>query len=291
MLGAALHSTVGRMASERSKTYRRGTVGFLLRDKTRVPRYWLRKLFRRRSAKLHGVLLTLPPGANARRRHSLLSERHERGVAYAVLAKLEPNDRVVEFGGGLGFISTLCAQRIGSSRVTSYEANPDAARHIHQTYERNGVSPRLVIGAIGASARTARFYRRGHSVASSLVPTPGERGAVEVRQYDVNIELRRRKPTFLIVDIEGAEAEVLGAAELVGVRKLMLEIHPRTLGRAVKEEMLRDLERRGFRKLSWLSRNRKIYYERTEEAAAETPRPGARAAPEKLAVGAGAARR
>lgn len=60
-----------------------------------------------------------------------------------VAAKLDADDVVMDVGTGIGLVATLCAQRIGSERVYTYEANPALERPIRETFELNRVSPHL----------------------------------------------------------------------------------------------------------------------------------------------------
>lgn len=61
------------------------------------------------------------------------------------------------------------------------------------------------------------------------------RGSRPVREMDVpvwafNGELERRRPTVLIIDIEGGEAELIEYMRLDRVRTVIIELHPRFIG-------------------------------------------------------------
>ncbi len=81
---------------------------------------------------------------------------------------------------------------------------------------------------------------------------------------DVNRQIAEFKPTFLVVDIEGAEGEVFEVAKLDGVGKIIVELHRRKLGEGGVENVVARIERSGFRKIPWLSSNRKIFFERAK---------------------------
>jgi len=147
-----------------------------------------------------------------------------------VSRKLEATDVVLEVGAGLGFLSAYCAKRIGSERVHAFEANPALMPLIRATHERNGVAPSIhnALLARGEAART--FYVEADFWASSTTARSPQAKAIQVPQRDLNAELQRIAPTFLIVDIEGGEGEFFAYAGLAGVAKVCVEIHPDMIG-------------------------------------------------------------
>jgi FkbM family methyltransferase len=147
-----------------------------------------------------------------------------------VSRKLEAGDVVLEAGAGLGFLSAYCAKRIGSERVHAYEANPALMPLIRATYERNGVAPGVHNALLARGAGECTFYVEAEFWASSTTPRGAGAQAIKVPQLDLNAELRRLAPSFLIVDIEGGEGEFFAHADLAGVAKICVEIHPAVLG-------------------------------------------------------------
>ena len=67
---------------------------------------------------------------------------------------------------------------------------------------------------------------------------------VEVRA--VNEELARVAPTVLICDIEGAEADLLPAADLSGLRAAIVEVHPQWIGQAGVQAVFDAMNRGGL---------------------------------------------
>ena len=84
-----------------------------------------RSLFKVKSMTLHGVKLNLNHhNISPNLRTFFYNESYE-GEEITILSKsLKDNDIVMEIGAGIGFLSTFCAQMIGSNRVYAYEANP-----------------------------------------------------------------------------------------------------------------------------------------------------------------------
>jgi FkbM family methyltransferase len=231
----------------------------------RYPRYAWRLATRPARVRLHGVELALGSDATPALRRALYAERYERGEARCVLLRLAPDDVVLEVGAGAGFLSTLCALRVGSGRVTAVEANPALLPRIRATWAANDVAPRLVHGVLAREAGEAQLFVSPEFVSSSLHAGDGSDAAAAVRvpQLAVNALLREVAPTFLVVDIEGAEAELLPAIDWRGVRKLALELHPQRIGEAKSRQLLALLAAEGFREHRGISSTRKKFFART----------------------------
>ena len=147
-----------------------------------------------------------------------------------VAHKLEANDIVVEVGAGLGYLSAFCAKRIGNERVHTFEANPALMPLILATHERNAIAPGVHNVLLARGDGECTFYVEPEFWASSTTARSEYARAITVPQRDLNAELAHLSPTFLIVDIEGGEAEFFAYADLAGVNKICLETHPDVLG-------------------------------------------------------------
>ena len=179
-------------------------------------------------------------------RRDLYAERYERGEARWLMWELEPDDVVMEIGGGLGFLSTLSALRIGSDRVFTYEANPDLIPAIERTYELNGVAPELVNGILAAGEGSAEFFADRDFVASSMHRRSGSAAAISVPRFDIDREMERIQPTFLVVDIEGAERELVPLVDWRPICKVIIDLHPHVIGEAATAEVLAVLTDSGL---------------------------------------------
>ena len=178
-------------------------------------------------------------------REIYLGEYESREIGI-VAQKLETADVVLEVGAGLGFLSAFCAKRVGSERVHAFEANPALLPLIRATHERNGVAPAVhnVLLARGEGERT--FYVEADFWASSTTARSPQAQAIQVPQRDLNAELQRIAPTFLIVDIEGGEGEFFAYAALAGVNKVCVEIHPDVIGNDGVSAVFARLLAQGF---------------------------------------------
>ena len=158
--------------------------------------------------------------------------------------RLAADDVVFEVGAGLGYLSAYCAKRNGSNKVFTYEANPELIPLIRETHARNGVSP-TVTNALLARGSGEREFRIEDDFWASSAHRDGGR-AIMVKQLDLDAELARIQPSFMIVDIEGGEAEFFAGTDLATVKKICVETHPDVLGDQVLSEMFAALVAKGF---------------------------------------------
>lgn len=193
----------------------------------------------------HGVLLPV--------RHALVSPGIAREIYLGdyeakeieiIGKRLADDDVVFEVGAGLGFLSAYCARRVGPEKVFTYEANPELIPLIRETHARNGVAPTLT-NALLARGSGEREFRIDDDFWASSAHRVGGR-SITVRQLDLNTELARIAPSFLIVDIEGGEAEFFADVDLSAVRKICVETHPDVLGDRILSEMFAGLVAKGF---------------------------------------------
>jgi len=192
---------------------------------------------------------------------------YERKELDVIERRLQPGDTVMEVGAGIGFLSAYCARVLGDERVFAYEANPALLELIGTVHARNGVRPRVTQALLGAGDGERDFFVEADYWASSLVRRSAGARCVRIRQIDFNAELRRVAPTFLIVDVEGGEYELLRRADLSGVAKLCLEVHPDVLGNARVSELFAGLVAAGLSLDFTLMRKNVFYFYREPEIA------------------------
>lgn len=170
----------------------------------------------------------------------LLDKGYYESAEMELLKKyLNPEDRVMEIGAGIGFLSTYCARITGSDKVVAFEANPNLEGPIRKMYRLNDVRPELHICMLGPKAGENVLHLHRDLICSSSNAGSGHRRCVTVPVRSFSEELSRFQPTFLIVDIEGGEFDLLVGQPLEGVTTLMLEVHPHILG-AEKLQQIRD---------------------------------------------------
>ncbi|MEX5597016.1 FkbM family methyltransferase [Pseudophaeobacter sp. C1-32P7] len=188
----------------------------------------------------------LPP----RVRKLLRTGAYEAKEAVAAKKLIRAGDVVMELGGGIGFMSTLVATQTPAQSVHSFEANPQLLPYIHRVHALNGVQNAKVTHAVlSDSDGTAPFYVRPNFLASSLTPM-AEDGPdvqqVEVPMRDMNRVMAELKPSVLICDIEGAEAELLPKMDLSSLRAVLIETHPQWIGKAGIRKVFQCLDAAGL---------------------------------------------
>jgi len=171
---------------------------------------------------------------------------YESKEADLVKKKLAADDVVMEVGAGIGFLSALCAKVTGGERVFAYEANPQLMEVVKHVHELNQVEPTVSNVLLGEGGGERTFWLEKDYWASSLIQGSKDATPIRVRQIDLNQEIQRIQPSFMILDIEGGEYEFLRRARLDPIRKIVIEVHPRVLGYTRISEMLGWLFAAGF---------------------------------------------
>lgn len=178
---------------------------------------------------------------------------YERSESRLLRRTLRPDDRVLELGGGIGFISALAAQLVPDGHVTVLEANPALVPLIEATHAANRTSARVInavvadVSEVEAHGRTMAFHQRADFWASSLdAARPGILSTVDVPVVSLASLLADVRPSVLVFDIEGGEAPLFEAADLPGVRAVIGEFHPDVLGLDATNRIVRNFLRQGL---------------------------------------------
>lgn len=177
----------------------------------------------------------------------LYAGTYEEAELRIIKSQLSPSDVVMEIGTGIGLLSSYCAKQIGSERVYTYEANPALERPILDNYQLNNVFPSLKICLIGAQAGEQIFYIEPNFWSSSIIQRTPQSQAVNVPVKSFNREIQQINPTFLIIDIEGGEYELLQYADFHKVKKMAIEVHERVIGRDKVNFVISRLAEHGFK--------------------------------------------
>ena len=171
---------------------------------------------------------------------------YESKEAELVKKKISADDVVMEVGAGIGFLSALCAKVAGNERVFAYEANPQLMEVVKQVHHLNQVAPTVSNVLLGEGEGERTFWLEKDYWASSLIQGSQDAIPIRVRQIDLNQEIQRVQPSFMILDIEGGEYEFLRHAQLGPIRKIVIEVHPHVLSYRQISEMLGWLFAAGF---------------------------------------------
>lgn len=190
------------------------------------------------SVSLRGVEIPLHQRFSEAIRASLSNGSYEQPECETLDGILLDDDRVLELGSGLGFLAVRCAQRLGSGRVLTVEADPEMRPVLLGTFAANHVAPGLMIGAVSAEGRPRRLERAEDLWSTRTAASSGQGDIPGIR---LSTLITWRSPTVLVIDIEGGESE-LGPTPLPGVRAVLVECHSRRDLYAVTEW----LEPQGF---------------------------------------------
>lgn len=191
-----------------------------------------------RVLRARGLVFPDDPAFLTRKTRRLLrTKEYERREADAVRALVGKDDVAMELGAGIGFMSTLMAKSCKARAVHTFEANPSFIPYIRRVHAANGVAEKVTLtnALLGAGDGTAQFYEREEFSASSLEADPPGVGSPVVAVHEVPVMAIGRvmagiRPTALVCDIEGAEADLLPLADLSSLHVAVVELHPQWIG-------------------------------------------------------------
>lgn len=177
------------------------------------------------------------------------NSRYETGECKALKELLQPGDRVLELGAGVGLLSTVAALCAGVESVVTVEANPEIIPLIRETHRLNGATNVTLLHGVAASEGKdpVDFYLRQDFWASSMEPDsrPYLR-AVKVPICPINELIKLHRPTVIACDIEGGELGLFDDSDLSGVRVIVIEFHPKVYGQANVDAIMRHFHMQGL---------------------------------------------
>jgi FkbM family methyltransferase len=179
---------------------------------------------------------------------ALASGTYEAKEARWITKCVRPGDRVLELGSGIGVVTTLIAA-IPDVRVWAYEANPLTVALARRVLEANAIANvTLRQGVLTAGAsKDLPFYIRADLWMSSMDEKQGPYlKVVQLASSDIDAFVSRNEIDVLVMDIEGAERDLLQNAELPGVDRIFLELHDHLYGLAGIRDITQALAEKGF---------------------------------------------
>ncbi|WP_390914420.1 FkbM family methyltransferase [Pseudosulfitobacter sp. SM2401] len=166
-----------------------------------------------------------------------------------LLRVVREDDVVVELGAGMGYTSTLLATKRKIKHIHAFEANPTLIPYLKAVHAANGVENATVTNAVlGSRKGSVDFYVRRNFLASSLTPIEGTNvSSVEkIEMLNTKTVFKSLKPTVLVCDIEGAEADLIPNMDLTGLRAAVIELHPQWIGPEGVNKVFRAFMDAGF---------------------------------------------
>jgi FkbM family methyltransferase len=165
---------------------------------------------------------------------ALTTGSYEAKEARWISRAIRRGDRVLELGTGLGIITSLIAAIEGVD-VWSFEANPNTAKLAKRIVDANcGDNVRVLNGMLAAGPpQEFLFYMRPDLWMSSTTADQGPYERVlKITSSDVDEFVRRHRINAMVMDIEGAELDLLQNADLSGIERVFLELHDHLYGLA-----------------------------------------------------------
>ncbi|RWH83975.1 MAG: FkbM family methyltransferase [Mesorhizobium sp.] len=198
---------------------------------------------------VHGIKVPLQPeNVSPIIWQALANGSYEAKEARWVFKAVKRNDRVLELGTGIGVITSLIG-KIPGVQVWAFEANPSTAALAKRVIDANNLgNVTLQQGILAAGApRTFRFYVRKDLWMSSMDEKQGPyEDVISIASINIDEFIFQHKINVLVMDIEGAERDLLGGAQLPGVQRVFLELHDHLYGLSGIRDITQALATKGY---------------------------------------------
>ena len=144
--------------------------------------------------------------------------------------------------------AVLAAKQCGAENVFSYEANPVMEPLIRKNFELNGWKPNLVMKAVTVDGEDVRFFASDNVYSSSTIDRSETVAGkmITVPSDSINHVIEDTNPNTIVMDVEGAEAELLTKADLSTITNILVEVHPHIIGTEAIEELKAHLMAESF---------------------------------------------
>ena len=188
----------------------------------------------------------------------LLSRNHEQYelAERSFIAQLSEGDHVLEFGGSIGIVTALIADKIGKTgKIVSIEASESIAKYSRNWLEDLGNVTVLQAYAFPITSRVpmqASFDGDGGSLGGIVSYEHVETEARTKNEQHFFIEdacdIAKFSPNVLFIDIEGSEQIMLEHQPNIPetVRKIVIELHPGLYGPEINGKIIEVILGEGF---------------------------------------------
>lgn len=179
---------------------------------------------------------------------ALANGSYEAKEAKWVFKTVRPNDRVLELGAGIGIITSLIA-KVPGVQVWSFEANPSTAALAQRVISANDIGNVVFTQGLLAAGEphVIPFYIRKDLWMSSMDKNQGPyEWEISLTSSNIDDFIADHAVNVLVMDIEGAERDLLRRSELPGIERIFLELHDHLYGLSGIREITQDLAAKGF---------------------------------------------
>ncbi|MBE9475549.1 MAG: FkbM family methyltransferase [Proteobacteria bacterium] len=197
---------------------------------------------------------------------SIKNDAYEKDEVKGTPKFIKSDDRVIELGAGIGFISSFIHKHLNVSNILCVEADPTLCAFIKDVHKLNGITSidvNNVVALNGNSTGTSiKFYIRSPFWSSSLDSEQEYVRVVDVPTVQLSSLIKDFKANTLIVDIEGGERDIFKNTNLDGIDKIFLEIHTRKIKRIGIKLCFDALSQAGFAYDQQVSRGGSVLFRR-----------------------------
>jgi FkbM family methyltransferase len=193
------------------------------------------------------------------------AEPHEKKVIDRLPAILNGASLVVDIGASLGQYTRALAELLRGAEIYSIEPDPvrfEQLRRNASVWARetgNTIKPLQL--ALTDQPGDGAFYVTHSDVSGGLfphhTPNPVEWSEITVEQARLDDLFGDRPPHFVKMDVEGAEALVLGGAERIlsaGQTTMLIELHDWEGVRAARPDVMRIMHQYGYRSVDFFGK-------------------------------------
>jgi FkbM family methyltransferase len=207
-----------------------------------------------REITLDGIRVGSGPDQPTSIRNGLYKGGYEAAERMLLKKHLKPGTRVLEIGGGIGFVGLLAASIAGKGNVLTYEANPALEPTIRANHARNAVAPELRMRAITTDGAPVTFHQSDNVISSSIYDRAEAERMIEVQSDAFADVVAEWRPDMVVMDVEGYEVDLLSAPP-EGPSRLLVELHPHVVGEDRIATLLQTLADAGFEVTERLEKN------------------------------------
>lgn len=179
---------------------------------------------------------------------SILNGQYEAKEVRHVREILRPGDRVLELGSGLGVTTSIMA-KIPEVQIWSFDANPHMIKLARRIAKANGVNNATITHGLlsGGEPSMHVFYIRRDFWMSSLIESQGPYDTIiSVKSSNLDEFISTNSINVLVMDIEGAERDLLITTRLEGIDRVFLELHDHLYGLSGVRNIFTAMEKLGF---------------------------------------------
>ena len=170
----------------------------------------------------------------------------------AIRKYVAAGDTVYDVGANVGYVSLSLAKRVGANgRVIAFEPVPRNSEALRRNIELNGITNVQLLEAAASDQDGEAVIRIAENLSTaSLVWHRNNPSATQLRIQTVSIDelVEAGKldcPTFVKIDVEGAEGAVLqGMRRTLAAAKPVLFVECSEAGRGIAWRLLRELDYR-----------------------------------------------